>query len=132
MVVVGPSGSDAIGALHGSAFVLGTAVGCRVGMDEVGRGSRVGGGGRVGTGVSVGGMGVAVGMAACVSATMVEAAAKAVDCTSAGFMVGVACGPQAANSTVTSIEMVISFFIALFLSIFYLILIRLLYNVIVL
>jgi hypothetical protein len=86
-------------------------------MDEVGKGSGVGGGGRVGTGVSVGGTRVAVGMAAWVNATMVEAAAKAVPCTSAGFMVGVACGPQAANRKAASIEMLISFFIVLFFSI---------------
>jgi hypothetical protein len=46
----------------------------------------------VAVGVSVGGRGVAVGMAACVSATTVKAAATAVDCTFSELMVGTAGG----------------------------------------
>ena len=60
----------------------------------------------VAVGASVGGMGVAVGIAACVSATMLIAAAMAVPCTSAGLMVGSGVGPQAASKNV-SIAMVI-------------------------
>lgn len=52
-------------------------------------------GGGVCVGGSVGGKGVAVGMAACVSATMVKAAATAVFCTSAGLIVGSGAAPQA-------------------------------------
>jgi hypothetical protein len=46
-------------------------------------------------GVSVGGRGVSVGTAAWVWATIVNAAATAVLCTSAAFMVGAAGAPQA-------------------------------------
>ena len=46
-------------------------------------------------GVSVGGRGVAVGTAASVCATMVEAAAMAVFCTSTGLAVGTGSAPQA-------------------------------------
>jgi hypothetical protein len=49
----------------------------------------------VGLAVSVGGKGVSVGIAACVSATIVNAAATAVSCTSAGFVVGTGCAPHA-------------------------------------
>jgi hypothetical protein len=59
-------------------------------------------GNEVGVGVDVGGSGVAVGMAACVWATIVHAAATAVPCTSAGFIVGVACGPHAVKSTTSA------------------------------
>jgi hypothetical protein len=56
----------------------------------------------VGLGVLVGGSGVFVGMAACVSATIVQAAATAVFWTSAGLAVGVACGPHAVRSIVSA------------------------------
>jgi hypothetical protein len=55
---------------------------------SVGRGKGVSVGRGVSVGVSVGGRGVLVGMAACVSATMVNAAATAVFCTSTAFIVG--------------------------------------------
>jgi len=55
----------------------------------VGRGIGVKVGSGVGLGVAVGGIGVAVGMARLVIATMVQAAATAVFCTSAGAIVGV-------------------------------------------
>ena len=60
----------------------------------------------VAVGASVGGIGVAVGIAACVSATMVIAAAMAVPCTSAALMVGSAGDPQAVNTS-ASIAIVI-------------------------
>jgi hypothetical protein len=66
------------------------AVTSRVGSEAgvlVGRGVKVG--------VSVGGTGVAVGMASWVWATMVKAAASAVDCTSAALIVGTGSAPQA-------------------------------------
>jgi hypothetical protein len=50
-------------------------------------------------GASVGGMGVAVGIAACVSATIVIAAAMAVPWTSSGDIVGSGVGPQALNTS---------------------------------
>jgi hypothetical protein len=59
-------------------------------------------------GVSVGGNGVAVGIAACVWATIVNAAATAVDWTSATLIVGVASGPHAASrSAARRIEIVL-------------------------
>lgn len=64
-------------------------VGIDPGVSEVGRGKGVLEGGRVGAAVFVGGTGVAVGTAACVSATMVSAAASAVCPISTGFAVGV-------------------------------------------
>ena len=54
------------------------SVGIDPGVPEVGKGKGVLEGGRVGAGVFVGGTGVAVGTTACVSATMVNAAASAV------------------------------------------------------
>jgi hypothetical protein len=62
---------------------------------SVGRARGVSVAARVAVGVSVGGRGVAVGMAACVCATMVNAAATAVFCTSTGLTVGTAGAPQA-------------------------------------
>jgi len=62
---------------------------------EVGKGRGVLVGKGVWVGGSVGGAGVAVGMAACVSATMVNAAATAVFCTSTACMVGAAGVPHA-------------------------------------
>ena len=60
----------------------------------------------VGSGVSVGGMGVFVGMAACVSATIVNAAETAVDCISAGLMVGSAGVAPHALTTIARTVMV--------------------------
>lgn len=68
-------------------------------------------GGGVGEGVSVGGMGVAVGMAACVSATIVMAAAIAVPCTSSALIVGSGSGPQALIRKVRTSVRIRSFFI---------------------
>ena len=84
---------------HGSpppAFAL---VGGKVDVNvtfRVGRGTGVSVGRGVSVGVSVGGRGVFVGMAAWVCATMVNAAATAVFCTSTALIVGVAgAAPQA-------------------------------------
>src|SRR5688572_30423430 len=55
---------------------------------KVGRASGVKVGNGVGLGTSVGGTNVAVGMACCVAATIVQAAATAVFCTSTGAIVG--------------------------------------------
>ena len=57
-----------------------------VGVKNDGIGVSVGS--TVGTGVSVGGISVSVGIAACVSATIVKAAAIAVDCTLSASDVG--------------------------------------------
>jgi hypothetical protein len=65
----------------------------------------------VGEGISVGGMGVAVGMAACVSATIVHAAATAVPCTSSALMVGSGLGPQALTRKTPARIMIKRFFI---------------------
>jgi hypothetical protein len=65
-----------------------------------GRAVKVGNG--VGLGVSVGGIGVAVGIANCVIATMVHADETAVPSTSAGANVGVPCGPQAVKKTAST------------------------------
>jgi hypothetical protein len=65
---------------------------------DVGKGRGVFVGRGVCVGGSVGGSGVAVGMAACVSATMVNAAATAVFCTSTACMVGAAGAPHALMS----------------------------------
>ena len=69
------------------------------GITSVGKGSGVKVGGGVGLAVSVGGSGVAVGIACCVAATIVHAAATAVPSTSTGDIVGVPCGPHAVSST---------------------------------
>jgi len=81
--------------LHGSPpGLLAAAVGRDVnvgmtrGASRVGNGIGVSVGSGVGTGVSVDGTGVLVGMAACVSATMVKAADTAVDCISCALMTG--------------------------------------------
>ncbi len=86
----------AIGPLQGSLVPLELVA--MVGdawADKVGKGMGVGEGSRVGLGTSVDGIGVAVGIAAIVIATMVLAAAIAEAWIRAGSMVGVACGPQA-------------------------------------
>ena len=58
--------------------VVGAPVGINPGVPEVGKGRGVLEGGSVGAAVLVGGTRVSVGTAACVSATMVRAAASAV------------------------------------------------------
>ena len=65
---------------------------------EVGKGGAVFVGKGVCVGGSVGGSGVEVGIAACVCATMVNAAATAVFCTSTACIVGAAGAPQALMS----------------------------------
>lgn len=79
-------------------------VGAPAGIDasvpapEVGKGRGVLDGGRVGASVFVAGIGVALGSAPCVSATIVSAAASAVCPISTGFAVGVPRGAQALTS----------------------------------
>ena len=82
-----------IGPLHSPPPVV-TTVG-EASTGEVGRGGIVGEASGVSVGVSVGGMGVSVGMAAWVSATIVLAAATAEACTWEGSMVGAAFGAHA-------------------------------------
>ena len=68
-----------VGRACGTDWVkVGTPVVTEPGVLDVGRGREVLVGGSVGLGVSVGGMGVEVGIAPCVSATIVSAAASAV------------------------------------------------------
>jgi len=81
---------------------VGAPVGMDPGVSEVGRGKDVLVGGRVGAAVLVGGIGVALGTAACVSATMVRAAAWAVFPISTGLAVGVPWGPQALASNMNT------------------------------
>jgi len=71
-------------------------------VDKVGKGMGVGEGSRVGLGTGVGGMGVAVGMAAIVNATIVFASAMADACTCAGSIVGTLFGAQAASNSVSA------------------------------
>jgi len=88
---------------HGSPPALLTGAGVKVACTvpcNVGRGTEVFVGNSVGLAVSVGGNGVAVGIAACVSATIVNAAATAVNCTSAALIVGAAGAPHALIITV--------------------------------
>jgi hypothetical protein len=90
MIVSRPCGADSTLVAHGSA--LGSAVGgAEVGLiagvgEEMGVSVKMG----VAVRVAVGGSGVAVGMAACVCATIVDAAEIAVDCTSSALIVGTA------------------------------------------
>ncbi|HAV76160.1 MAG TPA: hypothetical protein DCX53_02290 [Anaerolineae bacterium] len=92
LIFVGfPSIEPGRGALHGSVLpdVCGAVV--KVGItngSSVGEGIGVSVGSGVAVGVSVGGTGVLVGMAACVSATIVNAAATAVCCISSALTVG--------------------------------------------
>ena len=78
-------------------------------VPDVGKGGGVSVGRAVGNVVSVGGTEVAVGMAAWVSATMVNAPASAVCCTSTGFAVGAACGAQAPRSKINTTPMIKTF-----------------------
>jgi hypothetical protein len=79
-------------------------------MDGVAIANGVDVGGKVGRGVFVGGIVVAVGMAACVSATIVHAAATADAWTSAALMVGSGSGPQALSRNRLASRMVKNFF----------------------
>jgi len=83
-------------------------VGARV-TSNVGDGMSVSVGSGVGLGVSVGGMGVIVGMAACVSAILVDAPATAVFCMSTTLTVGVAPAPQALITIAKTITNVLNF-----------------------
>ena len=65
----------------------------------------------VGADVFVGGMGVLVGRAAWVSATIVHAAASADAATSAALMVGSASAPQALTNNARAANNTINFFI---------------------
>lgn len=89
-----PFGDESSLVAQGSPLGLLAGVEVRV-ASKVGNETAVFVGNGVGLAVSVGGKGVEVGIAACVSATMVNAAATAVDCTSAGFIVGTASAPHA-------------------------------------
>lgn len=82
-------------------LLAGTAV--KVGSSRVGNEMGVSVGTGVGLGVSVGGRGVAVGIAAWVSATTVKAADTAVFCISTGLTVGAGSAPQAL--TIKAIKM---------------------------
>src|SRR5215212_5927522 len=87
MVVSLPSGAESTRVAHGSVPEL---LPLLLTDTVVGKGVCVGG--------SVGGSGVEVGIAACVCATMVNAAATAVFCTSTACIVGAAGAPQALMS----------------------------------
>ena len=76
---------------------------------SVGEGSGVSVGNAVGLGVSVGGTGVAVGMACCVWATMVKAAASAVCWMSNGLTVGVVWVAQALASRLNTTPIINAF-----------------------
>lgn len=92
MIVVSlPSGLPRTRVAQGSPLVL---AGVLVSVDSsVGKGTEVFVAAGVDVGVSVGGRGVLVGIAACVSATIVNAADTAVDCTSPTLRVGTAGSP---------------------------------------
>ena len=70
----------------------------------------------VAVGSSVGGRGVAVGIAACVSATIVIAAPMAVPWTSAGDIVGVPGVPQAVRTSAAIAKIIQVYFINQFFS----------------
>jgi hypothetical protein len=88
----------------------GKAVGDATDGSRVGDGSGVSVGNGVRVGASVGGNGVAVGIDACVSATIVKAAATAVFCTSCGSVVGVAFEPHELTSRLKTAIMIQAFF----------------------
>jgi hypothetical protein len=93
-------------------------VGTAAEISKVGRGRGVKVGGGVGLGISVGGMGVAVGSANWVIATIVHADEMAVPSTSAGAKVGVPCGPQADKRTTIASskgKILLNIFISIFL-----------------
>lgn len=89
-----PLGAESNLVAQGSPPAVLAAKGVTV-TSKVGKETGVSVGCTVGLAVSVGGKGVDVGMAAWVSATIVNAAATAVDCTSTGFIVGTASAPHA-------------------------------------
>lgn len=114
MVVFGPAASAGITCFRSSQMSPDADVCVTVGSTEmgcVGNSIGVAVGGEVGIGVSVGGMSVAVGIAAWVSATIVQAAATAVPWTSAALIVGSGSGPQALNRNKLANMRVMSFFI---------------------
>lgn len=90
----------AVGWAGGACWVnVGALVGSNCAVPEVGRGRGVLLGGGVRLGVSVGGIGVGLGAAPWVSATIVNAAASAVCWISTGSTVGTAWGAQALISS---------------------------------
>jgi len=104
-----PLKSPVIAALQGSpdACWVGARVGDASAASTVGDGMGVSVGNGVGLDVSVGGKGVLVGMAACVSATIVNAAAMAVAWISSALIAGsaVPCWPpQALISMMTAVK----------------------------
>jgi hypothetical protein len=103
MSAVAPAGALVVGV---------TRVGCC--KNEVG--VRLGINGTVAVGV--GGIVVAVGMAAWVSKTIVNAAAMAVPCTSAGLIVGSDAGPHAPRMSKVVVKRIIKCFICTCLILF--------------
>src|SRR5215216_6404583 len=96
MIVSSPLGEyDNTLVAQGSppAVFVGTTVG--IVASSVGKATTASVGKGVLVGISVGGSSVAVGMASCVCATMVNAAASAVCWTSAAFTVGTGCALHA-------------------------------------
>jgi hypothetical protein len=89
----------------------------KVAPDDVGRAKRerVGLGRKVGLGCGVGGIGVSVGMAACVMATIALAAATAEACIIAGSTVGVAGAHAALDNIMSAAIADIKIFICFFL-----------------
>lgn len=79
------------------------------GVPEVGKGGGVFVGRAVGAAVSVGGIDVAVGRAASVCATIVNAPASAVCWISTGLAVGAACGAHALTSKINTTPMINTF-----------------------
>jgi hypothetical protein len=92
-----PPGAERVLVEQGStvAFPLPDTAAVVGDTSSVGRATGVSVGRGVVVGVSVGGKGVAVGIAAWVWATIVNAAATAVDCTSTALTVGMGSAPQA-------------------------------------
>src|SRR5512138_3042937 len=94
-VAAATGGTEVAGSeVAGTAFVA-TPVTVATEVSAVSDGSGVSVAGSVGLAVAVGGTAVFVGMACSVCATIVNAAASAVCCTSAGAIVGAALGAQA-------------------------------------
>src|SRR5688572_30454425 len=101
MIVLRPREGESTRVWQGStllSLLTGAPVGVSV-TSRVGSVTGVSVGRGVSVGVSVGGMGVAVGMAAWVCATMVKAAATAVFWISTGLTVGTGSAPQAPSSS---------------------------------
>ena len=89
--------------------VMVNPTGVEMSASSVGEAREVLVGSGVSVGASVGGTAVAVGMAACVSATIVKAAASAVCCTSTGLTVAVAWAPQALTNKLNTTPMINAF-----------------------